>query len=152
MWSKILKKRKAIQSYLVRLSIGLILSNLCTYHMQTSSFLQLIYLLWFVLVSTFRPRGVPGPTSKLSLRAPIQVGRRETEHKVEKNRGSCYPAPRADALAVGGYKRSRGREREIACSSARPPARPPSRMRALDLPFIDVRRGSRCTMGGVAIC
>jgi hypothetical protein len=27
------------------------------------------------------------------------------------NRGSCYPAPRADALAVGGYKRSRGRER-----------------------------------------
>jgi hypothetical protein len=29
-----------------------------------------------------------------------------------KSRGSCYPAPRADALAVGGYKRSRGRERE----------------------------------------
>jgi hypothetical protein len=28
------------------------------------------------------------------------------------NRGSCYPAPRADALAVGGYKRSQGRERE----------------------------------------
>jgi hypothetical protein len=28
------------------------------------------------------------------------------------NRGSCYPAPRADALAVEGYKRSRGRERE----------------------------------------
>jgi hypothetical protein len=75
------------------------------------------------------------------------MGRREMEHKGE-NRGSCYPAPRADALAVGGYKRSRGR----ACSSARPPARPPSRMRALDLPFIDVRRGSRCTMGGVAIC
>jgi hypothetical protein len=25
---------------------------------------------------------------------------------------SCCPAPRADALAVGGYKRSRGRERE----------------------------------------
>jgi hypothetical protein len=66
------------------------------------------------------------------------------------NRGSCYPAPRADALAVGGYKRSR--ERERACSSARPPARPPSRTRALDLPFIDVRRRSRCTMGGVAIC
>jgi hypothetical protein len=28
----------------------------------------------------------------------------------------------------------------------------PPRTRALDLPFIDVRRGSRCTMGGVAIC
>jgi hypothetical protein len=27
-------------------------------------------------------------------------------------RPSCCPAPRADALAVGGYKRSRGRERE----------------------------------------
>jgi hypothetical protein len=66
------------------------------------------------------------------------------------NRGSCCPAPRADALAVGVYKRSRGRER--ACSSARPPARPPSRTRALDLPFIDVRRGPRCTMGGVAVC
>jgi hypothetical protein len=25
---------------------------------------------------------------------------------------SCCPAPKADALAVGGYKRSRGRERE----------------------------------------
>jgi hypothetical protein len=28
----------------------------------------------------------------------------------------------------------------------------PSRKRALDLPFIGVRRGSRCTMGGVAVC
>jgi hypothetical protein len=93
----------------------------------------------------FRPGGVPRPTSKLSLRVPAQMGRREMEHKGEENRGSCYPAPRAEALAVGGYKRSRGRER--ACSSARPPARPPSRTRALDLPFIDVRRGSRCTMG-----
>jgi hypothetical protein len=35
----------------VRLSIGLIPSNLCTYHMQTSSFLHFIYLLWFVLAS-----------------------------------------------------------------------------------------------------
>jgi hypothetical protein len=26
------------------------------------------------------------------------------------------------------------------------------KMRALDLPFIDVRRGPRCTMGGVAMC
>jgi hypothetical protein len=63
---------------------------------------------------------------------------------------SCYLAPRADALAVGGYKRSRGRER--ACSSARPLARPPSRTRALNLPFIDVRRRPRCTMGDVAMC
>jgi hypothetical protein len=78
---------------------------------------------------------------------PRWVGaRRNTRGKSNKgNRGSCCPAPRADALAVGGYKRSRGRER--ACSSAHPPARPPFRTRALDLPFIDVRRGPRCTMG-----
>jgi hypothetical protein len=57
-------------------------------------------------VSVFRPRGVPGPTSKLSLRAPAQMGRRETEHKGEKRepRLVCYPAPRADALAVGGLQ------------------------------------------------
>jgi hypothetical protein len=36
------------------------------------------------LVSAFRPRGVPGPTSKLSLRVPAQMGRREMEHKGEK--------------------------------------------------------------------
>jgi hypothetical protein len=29
----------------------------------------------------FDPGGVPGPTSKLSLRVPAQMGRRETEHK-----------------------------------------------------------------------
>jgi hypothetical protein len=75
---------------------------------------------------------------------PRWVGARWNTRGKE-NRGSCYPAPRADAHAVGGYKLSRGRER--ACSPARPPARPRSRMRALDLPFIDVRRGSRCTMG-----
>jgi hypothetical protein len=32
----------------------------------------------------FRPRGVPGPTSKLSLRVPAQMGRREMEHKGER--------------------------------------------------------------------
>jgi hypothetical protein len=66
----------------------------------------------YMLLSAFRPRGVHGPTSKLSMRAPAQMGRREMEHKGKKgNRGSCYPAPRANALAVGGYKRSRERER-----------------------------------------
>jgi hypothetical protein len=96
-------------------------------------------------------RGVPGPTSKLSLRVPAQMGRARWNTKGKKgNHGSYYPAPRADALAVGGYKRSR--ERERACLSARPPARPPSRTRALDLPFIHVRRGSTCTMGDVAMC
>jgi hypothetical protein len=100
---------------------------------------------WRANCRRFDPGGVPGPTSKLSLRVPAQMGRRGMEHKGKENRGSCYPAPRADALAVGGYKRSR--EKERARSSACPPTWPPSHTRALDLPFIDVRRGSRCTMG-----
>jgi hypothetical protein len=94
--------------------------------------------------------------SKLSLRVPAQMGRRETETQggktVRGTAASCCPAPRADALAVGGYKRSRGkRERE----PVRQPILPRGhlfRTRALDLPFIDVRRGSRCTMGGVPVC
>jgi hypothetical protein len=58
-------------------------------------------------------------------------------------------------LAVGGYKRSRGREREGGRETTRQPVLPrghPFRTRALDLPFIDIRRGSRCTTGGVAVC
>jgi hypothetical protein len=97
-------------------------------------------------LSVFRPWGVPGPTSKLSLRAPAQMGRRETGHREGKTAASCCPAPRVDALAVGGYKRSRGRWRE----PVRQPVLPRGhllRTRALDLPFIDVRRDSRCTMG-----
>jgi hypothetical protein len=72
-------------------------------------------------VSAFRPRGVPGPTSKLSPRVPAQMGRHETEHEGGQKgrhakRGnpwpSCCPAPRSGVLAVGGYKRPRGRGRE----------------------------------------
>jgi hypothetical protein len=112
-----------------------------------------------LILSAFRTRGVPGPTSKLSSRAPAQMGRRETEREGGKKpegdrrkrgnpRPSCFPAPRSGALAVGGYKRPHGRERE-AYASAVPsfPARPTLCKRALDLPFIGVRRGSRCTMG-----
>jgi hypothetical protein len=79
--------------------------------------------------------------------------RRETGVKGETRGLRVCPAPRSGALAVGGYKRPRGRERE-AYASVVPsfPARPTLRKRALDLPFIDVRRGSKCTMGGVAVC
>jgi hypothetical protein len=82
---------------------------------------------WRANCRCFDPGGVPGLTSKLSLRVPAQMGRRKTEHKGNKkgNHSSCCPAPRADALAVGGYKRSRGRGRERDCPSARPPARSP---------------------------
>jgi hypothetical protein len=74
-------------------------------------------------MSAFRTRGVPGPTSKLSPRAPAQMGRRETEREGGKRsrretgvRGETRglrvcPAPRSGALEVGGYKRPRGRER-----------------------------------------
>jgi hypothetical protein len=77
-------------------------------------------------LSAFRPRGVPGPTSKLSLRVPAQMGRRETEHKGKQKR-----EPRLVlSCAQGGCACSRGlqafaRERARACPSARPPARPP---------------------------
>jgi hypothetical protein len=67
-------------------------------------------------LSAFRPQGVPGSTSKLSLRVPAQMGRRETGHKggrtARGNRGLrvVLRPGRLDALALGGYKRSRGRE------------------------------------------
>jgi hypothetical protein len=79
--------------------------------------------------------------------------RREAGVKGETRSLRVCPAPRSGALAVGGYKRPRGRERE-AYASAVPsfPAWPTLCKRALDLPFIGVRRGSRCTMGGVAVC
>jgi hypothetical protein len=45
---------------------------------------------WRANCRRFDPGGVPGPTSKLSLRVPAQMGRRETEHKrgEEQQRGS----------------------------------------------------------------
>jgi hypothetical protein len=67
-------------------------------------------------------------------------------------RPSCCPGPRSGALAVGGYKRPRGREREACTRHPVLSARPTSRMRALDLPFIGVRRGPKCTIGDVAVC
>jgi hypothetical protein len=78
--------------------------------------------------------GVPGSTSKLSPRVPAQMGRRETEREGGKRsrretgvkgetRGlRVCPAPRSGALAVGGYKRPRERERE---AYARRPVLPP---------------------------
>jgi hypothetical protein len=71
------------------------------------------------------------------------------------------PRPSCSSRAQVGCACSRGlqastRERERAASSERL-SRPRSRAanplkRALVLPFIGVRRGSRCTMGGVAEC
>jgi hypothetical protein len=110
---------------------------------------------WRANCRRFDPGGVPGPTSKLSLRVPAQMGRCEMEHKGEQKR-----EPRLMlSCAQGGCACSRGlqafareRERVRACPSARSPAQPPSHTGALDLPFIDVRRRPRCTMGSVAMC
>jgi hypothetical protein len=79
----------------------------------------------------------------LSLRAPAQMGWRKMKHK-----GECdlyYLTPGVLVVGVTSVARER------AYSFARP-TRDPSRRKALDLPFIDARRGSRCTMGGVAMC
>jgi hypothetical protein len=46
-------------------------------------------------------------------------------------------------------ERERERESESLMRRSVLPRGQPSRTRAMDLPFIGVRRGSRCTMGGV---
>jgi hypothetical protein len=52
-----------------------------------------------ITVSVFRPRGVPRPTSKLSPRAPAQMGRRETEHEGGKEGDMQKGKPAAFALS-----------------------------------------------------
>jgi hypothetical protein len=55
---------------------------------------------WRANCRCFDPGGSLDRRVKLSLRVPAQMGWREMEHKGEE-RGSCYPVPRGDALAVG---------------------------------------------------
>jgi hypothetical protein len=82
-----------------------------------------------IYLSAFRPRGVSGPTSKLSPRAPAQMGRRETEHEGGKeNRQRGKPAAFVLPCAQVGCACSRGLqafawEREP-YAPARSPARP----------------------------
>jgi hypothetical protein len=79
----------------------------------------------------------------LLLRVPAQMGWRETEHKGEN--AARVILRQGDALAVGVTSvRAREREGEPVRQLVLP-ARP-SHMEAMDLPFIDARRGSRCTM------
>jgi hypothetical protein len=56
------------------------------------------------ILSAFRPRGVPGPTSKLSLCVPAQMGRRETGHKRGEN-SKGEPAAFVLSCAQGGWMR-----------------------------------------------
>jgi hypothetical protein len=79
-----------------------------------SSCLDKSHINYWCVLSAFRPRG--SLDRRVNCRCVSQsrwVGaRRNTRGNNKGNHGSCCPAPRADALAVGGYKRSRGRERE----------------------------------------
>jgi hypothetical protein len=84
-------------------------------------------------------------------RRSTKGGKKETG-KRGNPRPSCCPAPRSGALAVGGYKRPHGREREAYTRRPVLPRGQPSSTRALDLPFIGARRGPRCTIGDVAVC
>jgi hypothetical protein len=115
---------------------------------------KLVYIAPIVGVST---PGVPGPTSKLSLLVPAQMSRRETGHKGgEQQRGTrglrVVMCPgRMDALAVGGYKRSREREREP-YASARSPARPTFSYESTGPSFYRRKERVQVYNGGVAVC
>jgi hypothetical protein len=64
--------------------------------------------------------GVPEPTSKLSLRVPAQMGRREMEHKREKgNRGSLFCAHGGCACSRGLQASARERESLFVSPSSR---------------------------------
>jgi hypothetical protein len=79
------------------------------------------------MVSAFRPRGVPGPTSKIVAVCPSPDGlARDGTQGGEKPR-LVLSCARVGALAVGVTSVHEGqRERVRAGSSARPPARPPT--------------------------
>jgi hypothetical protein len=83
-----------------------------------------------LLVSAFRDRGVPGPTSEMSPRAPAQMGRREAEREGGERwpesgvREVEIPRPSCSSRAQVGCACSRGlqastRERERAASRER---------------------------------
>jgi hypothetical protein len=102
-------------------------------------------------LSAFRPWRIPGPTSKLSLRVPAQMGRRETEHKGERREPRLVLSYAQGECACSRGLQAFAREGESLFVS--PSSRAATvRTRALNLPFIDVRRRPRCTMGGVAMC
>jgi hypothetical protein len=117
----------------------------------------------YIIVSAFRDRGVPEPTSECaacpspdgssawaSAKGGERGGRRRAWERWKSRGLRVRPAPRSGALAVEGYKRPRGWGKRAAPRErlSRPRlARPTFSKKALVLPFIVVRRGSRCTMG-----
>jgi hypothetical protein len=77
---------------------------------------------WRANCRRFDPRGsLDRRVNCRCVSQPRWVGARwNTRGNKKENRGSCCPAPRVDALAVGGYKRSRGGEREPVCQPVLP--------------------------------
>ena len=116
------------------------------------------------VMSAFLDRGVPKPTSECaacpspdgsSARASAKGG--EARRPEAGVREAGIPRPSCSSCAQVGCACSRGlqastRERKVSACLVLVPARPTLPKRALVLPFIGVRRGSRCTMGGVAEC
>jgi hypothetical protein len=90
----------------------------------------------------FDPGGSLDRRVKLSPRVPAQMGWREMEHKGENV--ARVILRQGDALAVGVTS---VREGERASLFVSPSSHATLPHEALDLPFIDARRGSRCTMG-----
>jgi hypothetical protein len=115
-----------------------------------------------IILSAFRDRGSLGRRVKCR-RVPQprwvdarpsakgeKGGQRQAWERCKSHGLRVRPTPRSGALAVGDYKCPRGRGSERLQASAclvLVPARPTLCKRALVLPFISVRRGSRCTMG-----
>jgi hypothetical protein len=107
---------------------------------------------WGSLDRRVNCRRVPQPRW-VGARRSAKGGKPEGDRRKGETRGlRVCPAPRSGALAVGGYKRPREREREAYARHLVPPRGQPSRTSALGLPFIGVRRGPRCTIGDVAVC
>jgi hypothetical protein len=93
--------------------------------------------------------------SKLSSRVLAQMGRRETEHEGGKKQAKGKPATFVLPCTQVGCACNRWLQAFAWESLTRRPVLPlgqPSRTRDLDFPFIGVRRRSKCTMGGVAVC
>jgi hypothetical protein len=121
---------------------------------EQSMYPALVNCFW--VLSAFRDRGVPGPTSEDVAACPspdgsARDGAREREREVGIPRPSCLSRARVGCACSRGLQASTREGSERPHASACPvlfPARPTLCKRALVLPFIGVRRGSRCTMGG----
>jgi hypothetical protein len=87
--------------------------------------------------------GVPGPTSKI-VAACLSLDGLARDGTQGGKTAARVILCQGDALAVGVTS---VREGERASLFISPSSRTTLRMEALDLPFIDARRGSRCTMG-----